>query len=345
MQVKILHSEQVDQVDVSQWEALAVKSAFTNPFYEPWSLIPALKYLAEETNIRLVVAYKDDALIALFPIELGSRKFGIQYIDVWKHHHCFLTDPLCSQPLELARIMNRVIRSLKLMAVRIRDHSLNSYGRYIDERSVVIKYTRGAIFDTQDVHNHLLTMPRKTRLENKRIERRFLKQTKANYLTSDTSSEIDWLTEFCDLEHAGWKRNANGSILSHHNTHCYYQAMYENARRLDKIKFQGYFNEQGALAISFRVITNNQAFDLKTCYNEEYKSLYPGVILEFANLRDLAQFDYKFVDSCTSTENFLINRIWPDQRSLYTSFYFHGGLLSKLLKTIYRFKKRRYLNV
>ena len=343
MQVKILNSEQANQIDRQQWDKLADQSAFTNPFYESWCLLPAFKFLTENLDIRIVCAYKDDELIALFPIELGKRKLGVQYIDIWKHHHCFLTDPLCSQPLELSRIMNRVIRALNMMAVRIRDHSLFSYGRYIDERSVVLKYTRGAILDTKNTQEYLLTLPRKMRLENKRISKRFFNKTKAEYWTSDTHPEIDWLKAFCDLEHAGWKRTVEGSILSHQNTHHYYQAMHDNAKQMGKIKFQGFFNQQGSLAVAFRIISRNQAFDLKTCYNEDYRELYPGVNLEFANMHDLPQYGYDYVDSCTMSENYLINRIWPDQRSLYTSFYFHGGFVSKVLKIIYRFKNRRAL--
>ncbi|TQV70985.1 hypothetical protein FLL45_21910 [Aliikangiella marina] len=340
MQVKILNSDQIDQVDRQQWDRLAQKSATTNPFYESWNLIPALKYFTKNSDVKVVAAYKAEELIALFPIELGNRKFGIPYIDVWKHHHCFLTDPLCSQPDELAKIVQFTIRNLKMLAFRIRDHSFCSFGRDINQNSVIVEYSRGAILNLNGVAKHLINLPRKIRSENNRITKRFSEATKAEYVTSDTHPKVDWLKVFCELEDSGWKAKAKTSILSDDDTLNYYQAMHENAAKLGKIQYQGYRNQSTWFAVAFRVISNNQAFDLKTCYNESYKQVYPGVNLELANLKALEQYGYQSLDSCTMSENYLINRIWPDQKPLFTSFYFHGGILSTVFKLIYRLKKR-----
>ena len=340
MRVELLERKQVESIDSLQWQQLANNSVYTNPFYESWNLLSALKFLDKNANVYVATAYKNDQLIALFPVKVIKHKIGIRYLSIWKHEHCFLTDPLCSHPKELAKIINRVIRQLKVMIARFDHHSLYSYGRYVDQHSVVFRASRGAIFDTKNTREYLLTMPRKIRLENKRIAKRFSAKTEAVYETSDTKEKFDWLDAYCHLEHSGWKKSVSGSILSEPNTYQYYLGLQRAAEPLGKIQFQGFFNQQGALAISFRIVSNKRAFELKTSYNEKYKELYPGVNLEIKNMQELESNDYEFVDSCTVSENYLINRLWPNQRQIYTSLYFHGGILGKLLKLVYRFKSR-----
>ena len=227
MEVKILTRKEALSVDKKAWEQLANDSYFTNPFYERWMLAPALEFLQLNDEVRLVVAYKNNELIALFPIKIVRTKWGLRYLTVWKHKQCYLTDPLCSNPVELSLIINRVIRKLKVSVLRITHHSLYSYGRYIDQHSVVFRATRGAILDLKSVREYLLTMPRKVRLENKRIYKRFFEQAEATYATSDDNSTRNWLEEYCRLEHSGWKRKVNGSILSSPGELKYYQALYQ----------------------------------------------------------------------------------------------------------------------
>ena len=129
--------------------------------------------------------------------------------------------------------------------------------------------------------------------------------------------------------------------MSNEGVTAYYRAICQSEAAAEKIKYQALINEQGALAISFRIVTNNQAFDLKTSFNEDYRELYPGVNLEMQNVLDLQNYSYHSVDSCTDPENFLINRLWPDQRDIYSSLYFRDGWVSWLLKGLYRFKNWR----
>lgn len=343
MQVDILDREQATQIDAIQWDRLAQESKFTNPFFERWSLLPALEFLDKKETVFVVTAYKEGELIALFPILTKKHSLGLNYLGIWQHNHCFLTDPLCSNPVFLAQIFNRVIRHTQVSIVQIEKHSLNSYGRYIEQRSAVIESTRGAIFDTKATRQHLVTLPRKVRLENKRVRNRLFEKTNAKYLTSKDSSDLNWLAEFCHLEHSGWKNIVKGSILSNPDVYRYYSAMYQSQGKNGKIQFQGLFSESEALAIAFRIVSNNRAFELKTSYNEDYRDIYPGVVLEIINMEDLEKFNYEFVDSCTTSENFLINKLWPDQRKIYTSLYFHGGMAANLLKFIYKIKNRKKL--
>ncbi len=110
-----------------------------------------------------------------------------------------------------------------------------------------------------------------------------------------------------------------------------------------RVEFQGLFLKDEPLAISFRLVFNRCAYDLKTTYNEKYKHFYPGVVLELFNLKDLENYDINLVDSCTSSDNKVVNRLWPSQRKVYGCIFFSQHPLARLIKLAYRFKKTRLI--
>lgn len=354
MELKIIDRKSIHKIDINDWHRLSEESTYPNPFYEPFILIPALKHLSINRHIKVVCAYKDDCLFALFPIEIIKHKLGFRYISIWKSSECFLCDPLCTNTQGLTLIISRLLRKLQIKILRIDDHSAYSFGRYLDQNSVVFEYERGSVLNTNNVNVDLNNLSRKVRLENKRIKKRFYEKTNAVYLTSKKMPDINWLDEYCQLEHSGWKKTVKGSILSQPNTYAYFKALCEEGEKQGTISYQGLFikseneteknqNNFESLAISIRVSTHKKAFELKTCYSETFKKYYPGVNLELANLNDDELLNFDFVDSCAQPDNSLINRIWPSQRKIYSSIYFHRGILGYILKRVYRFKNRKYL--
>ena len=340
MRIEILAREDISKVDISQWAELAKNSLFSNPFYEHWSLRPALEYLQLTELVYLVVAYEGSKLVSLFPVCLKTSTLGLRYLSVWQHDHCFICDPLCTNSEPFAKIFNYALRKLKASIIRIPQHSVLSYGDKVDNSSVIFTSTRGAIFNTSDIKLHLNNLPSKTRNDNERIKKRLFRETSACYITSAAYPNKNWLTEYCQLEHSGWKKDALGSILSKESVKKYYDEMHRFSKVSEQIEYQGLFIGDTAIAISFRLTTKNQAFEAKTSYSESYKRLYPGVVLELLNLDALSDSRFKFVDSSTHSDNKLINRLWPEQRKLVNSLYFSRKITGKALKAFYRIKRR-----
>src|SRR5438105_122621 len=50
------------------WQELAAAAAEPNPFYEAWSLLPALRTFARGERIEVVLAFRGEALCGLFPM-------------------------------------------------------------------------------------------------------------------------------------------------------------------------------------------------------------------------------------------------------------------------------------
>lgn len=339
LKVDYLSPEKISQIPAEQWDELSASSQFQNVFYERAVLVPAAKFLVDKEDVQIVTAYYEDSqLIALFPIKIQISAMGFTHVSVWKNNNCFLCDPLCNKPNLMDAIIKQIIQKFDATVFRIEEHSYLAYGKYMQQSSFSNSKYRGAVCDGTAIQQHFFWQHKKIRSEHQRIEQRLFKIPQTTYKTSETDPQINWLDEYCKLESAGWKRQLKGDIYSSENLTHYYQALQAANHPMTSISFQGIFLAQQALAISFRIISNGYAYDLKTSYNQEYRHLYPGVVLELKNLQALAGLNIKFLDSCTSPDNQVINRIWPDKRQLLDSTLYTHPPTAKLYRIIYRFK-------
>jgi hypothetical protein len=334
MKIEILNRTQVNQIDLEQWQQLSNDSIYINPFYEPWCLIPALRHLDPQKEVYIVAVYDNGTLTALFPVFLKSHRLFIRCVAIWKHSQCFLSNPLCLEETPLAEIICYVAKKLSATIFQIKDHTPFFSVHTINLPNVIIRTTRGAIFITREIEEHLKLLPKKLRSENKRIKNRLLKECDATYQTSRSLPSIDWLDTYCKLEDSGWKRQQKSSIYSNPEVRCYYSEMSEDAMKFGKIEFQGLFSGYTTLASSFRIASRNCAFELKTSYNEKFRRYYPGAVLELINLEAIDAQSYVFVDSCTNPGNRLVNRLWPARMDIWNSFYFPNIISGTILRTI-----------
>lgn len=341
LDVKILTRAEVHTLDVEDWKSLASQSCNINPFYEYWSLLPALKYLDLERDVFLVVASIEGVLVALFPIIKMKHALGLSFLSTWHHNQCFFTDPLCTDRNLLHPIIDEVLRKFKATIFRFSQHGENSLGVVYQSQCLGYRELRGSVCEIGKVEDFFQSLPGKVRSENKRIINRLFNVTGAEYTTSKLTTNRNWLKEYCYLESMSWKGKVGGAINSNADTQIYYREMCELATQEGALEFQGLFNQRETLAISFRITSQGIGFDLKTSYNELFKDFYPGVVLEIMNLKSLRRDSLTMVDSCTHHNNKLINRIWPGKRPILTSYYFKNDLAGKILKTIYRLKISR----
>lgn len=334
IKIEILLRDEIEQVSLDQWRQLSNESVYVNPFYEPWCLVPAFRHLDKQKEVYLVTAYENGKLAALFPVILKSSHLGIRYLAIWKHSHCFLSDPLCLESACLSEIVEHVVETLSASIFQIKDHSPLFSNHKIRRPNVVICSTRAAISNTGNVRHHLETLPKKMRAENRRLKRRVVERPDVSYYTSADRLNIDWLETYCKLEHAGWKGRQKGSIYSSPEVSRYYSDVNSEAGKIGRIEFQGLFSGANTLAASFHIISRNRVFELKTSYNENFGDCYPGVVLELMNMEMYDGSNFQSIDSCTSPQNELINRLWPDQRHIWNSFYFSNSLWGRTLKAI-----------
>src|SRR5205085_9119351 len=60
------------------------------------------------------------------------------------------------------------------------------------------------------------------------------------------------------------------------------------------------------------------AFAFKSSFDEEFATSSPGVLLELENIRRCRELPgLRWMDSCTSPDNEMINRLWQGRRTLH----------------------------
>ncbi len=342
MRIDILARDEVHNITPELWDGLSESSINTNPFFERWCLSPALKYLDIDEEIFIVVAYKNEKLIALFPLQIRNHYLGLKYLSIWQHSQCFLCEPLCDDREDLYEVLHTVMLKKQLSIIQLPFHTSNSFGQYIEKHSISFTSQRGSVDDFSEIKSHFSNLARKQKSENKRIVNRLFQVTAARYVSSKIEPDRNWLEDYCHIEDSGWKGLQGGSIKSNTNIYLYYKEMCVLATCQNKIEFQGLFNNSETLAISLRIYTKNKGFDLKTSYNEIFKGFYPGVVLEICNLNELSNSKLDYLDSCTASNNRLVNRLWPEQKKIQMSYFFDHGLIGRMLRLLYKIKRWKY---
>ena len=319
--VKIYTREQAEAIDPAAWDALADRSRSTNPFYERWNLLPALRYLEPDTVVYVVTVYRGGELVALFPVSVGHFLF-LRYLKIWCHRDVPVTDVLSHPALDLAPVFQKVLSQLRGVLLISQKHM---FARIQSEHDGVVAYsrrTRRAVVRNISWEGHQAELTGKDRREHKRIVRRALQREGIVYRTSDTEQGVDWFGKYLDVERGSWKAHSGRTLYASSPRFAYFKELVALGEQQRKVKFQGLFKDEEPIAMSFRFTCGQSAYEIKTSYKERFQRLYPGVVLELLNMRSLlSDPDLVFADSC-SQRNAVVERVWPDQVVIQKSFVF-----------------------
>jgi hypothetical protein len=88
-----------------------------------------------------------------------------------------------------------------------------------------------------------------------------------------------------------------------------------------------------AMTCDFRAARPSRgAFSYKTAYDERFRAMAPGVLLEIELLRRLHdEFpEVGWIDSCTLPNNGLLNDLWPEQRTIGSVALAAPGMLGSV---------------
>ena len=330
--IRLFDAAEAGKIDTAQWHALSAEALTPNPFYAAWNLRAALRHLGEGLHIELLTAWRGEQLLALVPICHRSRWYGLRVASVWKHSECYSTTPLL-RSLPVWQLMldglwqqRRVQMLLNSTQVGL---SLQAGQSCVIER---LSYQRPALPAGGDYASVQQHWSGKVRRERNRIERRFFRDDTACY--QNTSSDIArHLENFIALECAGWKGRAGTAIDCRTHVRAYYREMAKAAAELGAIEVQSLAHGSRVAASSIRLLSGQQAFEIKTTYDESIASQAPGVVLELRNMQALCERqDIALTDSCTSEGNALLQQLWTQHLPVYNSVCFGPGAVARILK-------------
>lgn len=326
------------------WQDLADHAIEANVFHEPWMLLPAFESFGTGQDVRFVLVFGpnrehvNDAplLHGLFPLQRQRKYKGlpVAVLRLWRHNYCFLYTPLlragCAREalsalLEWARSDSRGAGLLEFVDVSadgpfhrvLVDHFRDTKGAsYICEAHV-----RALFRLREDAECYVrAAMSGDNRRNLKRKERRLGELGRVEYGELDADGDIQrWIADFLRLEASGWKGRKGTAMASDPVHEAYFRQIAEDGFRRGRLHFTELTLDGRAIAHRCSFRAGSGAFFFKPGFDEQYAKYSPGLLLEVETVRRLhAHPEIRWMDSCTSPDNTLLNDLWLDRRAIHT---------------------------
>lgn len=339
MDIRILDRLEAATIDPLSWDSLAQRSCVPNPFYERWHLLSALEHLDLRDQVFVITVYHKGRLVCLFPVCLQRKGFLFRYVILWHFRDCLASDVLREPGIRLAPIVQEVMSRLRVTLLISPAHVKGGFEVGEDFNYCQIRKLRRAVTRLTSWDEYLRGLPRKHRKESKRILSRLIDKEGVRYVTSANELGSEWFSRYCEIEQQSWKATGGRLLSAEDDRIRYYEKAIERGCLEKKVEFQALLKEDEVLAISFRFTSGRKGFDIKTSYNEKYKALYPGVVLELLNIKNVLVGGYDLIDSC-GWHNRVVERFWPDRIDVFRTVVFLPTILGKTASLAYRLFKR-----
>jgi CelD/BcsL family acetyltransferase involved in cellulose biosynthesis len=327
-----------------EWQDLAAAAIDTNPFYEPWMLLPALRAYSAGARVEVLVASaKGDrgrrVLCGLFPISWRRGR-----AELWKHRSCYLATPLLRAgfaPAALRCFFDHLERRAGL--ARLDDvpgegafhlHLVDELNRRGWPSLVSSWYTR-ALFRPARSGDEFLerALNGKRRKELRRLRARLAEQGRLELCELSRGEDpTPWIREFLSMEAAGWKGAEGVAAALHPAERAYIEEMAARAHQRGRLMMMGLRLDGRPIALKYNLLAGDGAFAFKITFDESFARYSPGVLLEVDNIQRLHQMpEVRWMDSCAAPNRFMINHLWPERREMQTVFFSTGRALPSLL--------------
>lgn len=345
------------------WEDLSAYAVEPNPFYEPFMLLPAIDMYAHDSVLQFVFIYAvgrgRPALLGFLPMERANRYKGLPlvHLRLWMHRHCYLSTPLIRRG-QGRRCLSGFLDWLRDndTGVAIDWRNITGDGAFISALTRVLtdsgltyvshESARALLTPRRDAHLLLKeALPRKARHELRRLERRLAEQGTLEYRELQNRDDAaQWIEAFLDLESRGWKGKRGSALACHAADRDFFVRWTSEAARRGRLMMLALAVGGRTVAMKCNALAGTGAFAFKITYDEDYARYSPGVLLEVENIRRFhARGDLQWMDSCADPGNPMMNRIWPDRRSMATLVMpggnFAGSLFIRALPLMRRLKR------
>jgi hypothetical protein len=355
---------------VPAWEELASAALEPNVFYEHWMLLPALQAFAAGEDIVFVLVLIHDGdeapakLGAMFPLR-RLRKYKalrVTAFRLWRHVHCYLATPLirADAARECLAEFFRWLRTCEESPGLVEFSRIRGDGCFhralIDASnelgllsSVTECYTRGLLrkddHATPSEPRPEAQMSGGLRRALRRKEKRMGELGPVEHAELRAGGDIErWTEAFLLLEASGWKGEQGSALACSEANRRYFTRILSAAFRRGRLLMIGIDFGGRPIACRCSFTAGEGSFAFKTAYDEAFARFSPGVMLEIDNLRQFhALPGVRWMDSCTTSDNFTINRLWK-HRATIQSLAVGSGSWSELVISaapMFRWFRRR----
>lgn len=327
---------------VPAWEDLAAMAIEPNPFYEPWVLLPAVRMFGAGQRLLFAFVYTPDPqrpagaplLCGLFPLRLTRHpRLRVSVLQLWSHDYCFLCTPL----LRAGYAREALAAFADWLAANPRG-SLVEYGAIVGEgpfHHVLVDHLRerGSLACVTSCHTRAFFRPRSDadnylqvalsgsqRRDLKRREKRLADGGPLDYLEFGPADDVEtWAESFMRLEAAGWKGREKTALACDAASREFFLTVAREGARRGQLMVHSLNIGGRPVAMKCSFVSGEGSFFFKPAYDEEYARHAPGVLLELETIRRLhVHSQVRWMDSCTTPDNHMLNGLWIDRRVIQT---------------------------
>jgi CelD/BcsL family acetyltransferase involved in cellulose biosynthesis len=345
---------------VPQWESLAKASADANAFYEHWMLLPALRTFHGGRDFSFVLVFGPDPespsgppiLYGFFPFERRPKYRGLPcpVLKLIKHKYMELCTPLVRRDLvaECVTTLFDWMQSRSAGAPLVELRFLGGEDRATQEILAQLYQRRAVSYQSEcsaralfrpaaDAETFLnFALTGKRRKEFRRLEKRLSESGRLDYkLLFSSENPASWIEDFLALEAKGWKGQKGSAMALENDRRVFFEQISHAAHERGKLMMLGLFLDNRPIALKCNFVTGRGGFAFKIAFDEEFSRSSPGVLLEIENVRRLHEMpNLAWMDSCAIPQHFMINRLWPDRRTLETFVVSSGTPTANLVVSV-----------
>ena len=331
---------------VPAWDNLAAAALEPNVFYESWMLMPAIRAFGAGQRVRFALILAPDParapgppiLAGLFPLEQQSRYQGLSQklpfktLSLWKHRYCYLCTPLIRAGYGREVIaaffdwLDAGSHGCSLMEFGFVAGDGLFYNLLIDyfDRHAKLSYVtscfmRALFRPASDAEAYMRAALHGTRRhELRRHERRLSEAGRLEYLSLEPGDDVAaWTEEFLQTEAISWKGKGGRALAQDDADREYFVEVAKEAFRRGQLMMLAMRLDDRPIAHKCNFLSGPGSFAFKIAFDEKYARHSPGVLLELENIRSLhTQSKIRWMDSCADPSHPMLDRLWPDRRTI-----------------------------
>lgn len=337
---------------IVQWDVLAKGASEPNPFFESWFLLPALRALDPQGEVRLLCLYVDGALAGLMPFHRNRSYYSYPFPHAanWVHPNCFLGAPLVARGCEAgfwravfewADRNSRSAMFLHLSEMPLEGELYDGLEEVIAEQNrpagIVMRQERPVLSSPLDSESYFENAysPKRRRELRRQFNRLSESGAVAFVWHWDDTGIGPWCDDFLRVEASGWKGAAGSALTCSDATRALFCQALEGAAARGKLVRLSLTLDGCPIAMLANFVDAPGSFGFKTAFDESFAPYSPGVLLEREYLKTLDRDDIAWCDSCAASDHPVISEMWTARRAIGRISVGIGGPVRRIaFKTI-----------
>ena len=331
MNPRIFPLSSLSPAQLNAWRELAEQAAEPNPFMEPAFVLAAAQHLRSGRLFLFAPGRGNrfDAAVVLQPRHAFS-KVPVPCFATRTNKYCFLGTPL----IDAARVESGVAELIAmakagpypLLALEL----LGNDGPVVEaleevaaaQRTALVRWNiadRAALRRRHELTYLTNTHRTKRRRELNRLRRLAEREFSGISRTVDRSAEETAYDDFLRLEQSGWKGRVGTALADAPGDADFFRQACRAFAAEDRLQLLSWEVAGNRLSMKCNFRAGRGVFCFKIAYDENFAQYSPGIQLEVDNIELFhRERRAEWMDSCAEPDNTMINRLWPDRRSIST---------------------------